>query len=301
MDSARAALVATARDLDGEIVRCYVGVVGERDRGRVFSEQARELGELIRVLERRVAEGVSAEADLRKLEGERARVELDAALAHMRSTRDLASLAALVGWTPTPPLDALDRPAIDSMGLQDVESRLATAIDQRVDVQLAKARLQTAEHLLRFEQARAVPDLQITGGLKRTSGYDTGVLSVTMPVPVFDRNRAALALARGHVTAATLELSQTRRLAEGEIRSTVGAARELVDRQRQADARLVVPATIVKTAARAAFASGAGDLLRLVDAERVYTDARLVVDGLALEVVLAVSDLRLALAEEVLP
>ena len=54
-------------------------------------------------------------------------------------------------------------------------------------------------------------------------------------------------------------------------------------------------------AARAAFTSGAGDLLRLVDAERVYADARLAVNDLTINAVLATIEARLALAEDAIP
>jgi cobalt-zinc-cadmium efflux system outer membrane protein len=300
-DSARAALGTTERELDGEVVQRYLAVVRERDRGRLLAEQAQGLSELVRILERRVAEGVTAEADLRKLETEWARVDTDAALARIRASRELAPLAALVGWTPLPPVDALERPAVRAALATDVNARITAAFDRRHDVRLANARLQAARQTLRFEQARGVPDLNVTGGLKRTSGYDTGVVGVSVAVPFFERNRGAQALARGNVTAAELELEQARRRADGEARAALTAAEELASRHADAEARLVAPATVVRTAARSAFESGAGDLLRLVDAERVYADTRTAVNELSLDAVLASIEVRLALAEDVLP
>ncbi len=301
LDGARASLWATERALDHEIVRRYLAVVRERDRGRTLAEQAEGLAELVRILQRRVAEGVTAEADLRKMETERARVDTDAALARIAAGRELAVLAAVVGWPASPPLDALERPLAVLPAAGDSDAVVAAALERRPDVQIAAARLEALRQNLRFEQARRIPDLNLTGGYKRTAGYDTGVVALVMPIPLFEHNRASIVLANGNVIAAELELDQARRLAAGDARASLAAAAELLRRSADAEARLVDPAGQVRQAARAAFASGAGDLLRLVDAERVYADARIAVADLSIEAVLATIEARLALAEDAIP
>ena len=60
------------------MARRFLAVLRERDRWQTLSEQTVDLGELVRVLERRVAEGMTAEADLRKLQTERVRIDTDA-------------------------------------------------------------------------------------------------------------------------------------------------------------------------------------------------------------------------------
>lgn len=304
--SSRAALFATEQWLDADVARLYLAVIAERERSRVLVEHADGLAEPLRILERRVAEGVTAEADLRKLEVERARVDADAALSRLAAMKTLSILVALVGWTSMPTLDALTMPALSliegaSELVQADEALIAGALDRRPDVRLAAARVETARQTLRFEQARGVPDLNLTGGYKRTTGYDTGVVALVLPIPLFERNRATIALAAGNARAAELELAQTRRQAIGQARAALAAAHELTRRNAVASARLVDPANQVRTAARAAFASGAGDLLRLVDAERVYADARLAVTDLSNQALVSIVEARLALAEDPMP
>lgn len=296
-DAARASLWATERAVDAEVVRRYLTVVRQRDRSRTLAQHTDELAEVVRILERRVAEGVTAEADLRKIETERARVDTDAARARIAAGRELAGLAALVGWASAPPLEALERPTVSA----PTGAAVTAAIERRPDVRLAASRLDASRQSLRFEQSRQVPDLNITGGFKRTAGYDTGVLAVLMPVPLFERNRVNVVLARGNLSAAALELEQARRFAVADVNSAMLAAQELGRRSAEAATHLVQPADIVRRAARAAFTSGAGDLLRLVDAERVYADARLAVEDLSFEALLAAIEARLALAEEAVP
>ena len=61
------------------------------------------------------------------------------------------------------------------------------------------------------------------------------------------------------------------------------------------------PATAVRASTRAAFESGAADMLRVVDAERVYTDAQMVFHTLASEAVVAAVEARIAVGEDPLP
>lgn len=296
-NGARASLWATEKALDAEVARRFLGVIRQRDRAATLSEEAVELAEYVRVLGRRVAEGVTAEADVRKLETEHARVDTAAALARIAAIRELATLSALVGWSPPPALDALERPSLPPTAARDV----ATAVEERPDVRLAASRLEASTRTLSFERARSVPDLNISGGFKRTAGYDTGLLAVLVPIPIFERNRVNVVLAEGNSRAAQLELEQTRLLAAGDVRATQMAAEELIRRSSTAAAQLVEPADVVRRSARAAFVSGAGDLLRLVDAERVYADARLTANELALDAVLAAVEARLARAEDAVP
>lgn len=300
-DGARATMGFVERMLDIEIAQRFLAVVRERDRRRTLTEQAEGLAEIVRILERRVAEGVTAEADLRKIETERTRVETDAVLATIAATRELTALGALAGWTRPPPPEALERPVVELPAGAEADATLLGAVDRRPDVRIAASRLEAARQHLRFEEARAVPDLHVTGGFKRTAGYDTGLVAVLLPVPLFERNRASIALADGNVRAAALELDQTRRIAVGEARAAREAAIELTRRATDAATRLTQPAAVVRAAARAAFTTGAGDLLRLVDAERVWAETRLTVDALAIEALRATIEARLALAEEAVP
>jgi outer membrane protein TolC len=78
-------------------------------------------------------------------------------------------------------------------------------------------------------------------------------------------------------------------------------AQALRARADRAGTALVAPATIVRGAARASFREGTFDALRLVDAERAWTEARRIQLALQLDAVLAALDARVALGLEVMP
>jgi outer membrane protein TolC len=97
-----------------------------------------------------------------------------------------------------------------------------------------------------------------------------------------------------------LELAAVEAQVAVEARTIIDAARILGDRARRIDEDLLKPAEVVRTAARAAFREGAADILNLVDAERVYVDARREALQLKLDAVAAAIQARLVLGEEIL-
>jgi hypothetical protein len=108
-------------------------------------------------------------------------------------------------------------------------------------------------------------------------------------------------VATGELKAAELELSFVRQQAEADIRAAALAVERLTAHAATIERRQVEPAHIVRLAARAAFVEGAGDVLRLVDAERVHAEAWLELNDVRLDAVLAVITLRLSRSEEPLP
>ena len=253
------------------------------------------MAEMVRVLGRRVEVGTTAESDLLKLRTEEARLGTDLLRTEVAAQRALVEITARLNVEAS--LDALVAPALPALPVADD----AAALERRPDVTAAQRAVASAQQALRLEDARGTPDPALNAGFKRTVGYNTGVFTVTMPIPLWDRNRVARILAQGQVTAAELERSAVERRARGEMAATRMAAGRLSERARDVRARLVDPARGARDAARAAFASGALDILRLVDAERVFTDATLVAIDIEIDAIAAAIEARLAAGEDPLP
>jgi cobalt-zinc-cadmium efflux system outer membrane protein len=283
-----------------DVARAYLDTLRLRETARIVGEQRDGLRQIVAALQRRVAEGVAAEADLNKFDVELEQVETAALRVDLDLRFALTALAAGLGFAelapeqlvepgPPPPLDVPS------------ENELEAAIDRRPDVEATRLRLERARRLVELERARGRPDLVVTGGYKRTSAQDTGVAGVLLPLPLADRNDAAVARAESDVRAIGFELDGQRRLARAEAAANVMRAQALGARALRAPTALVAPATVARDAARASFREGAFDALRLVDAERVWTDARRTELSLQLEAVLASIEARLALGREVRP
>jgi outer membrane protein TolC len=296
--------VATARlvrrDAIVDVARTFLQVLLLRDTRAILAEQRAGLADIVRALRERVTEGVAPEADLRKFDAELATVDIESMRLGVALTQAVGLLSARVGLPGlaaedlTPEVADIEVPAVG-------DHEWDMAIERRADVAAAQARHARARNALNLARARGRPDVQVVGGLKRTSGFNTGVAAVLLPVPLTDRNQVAVARESGEVRATALELETIRALARAEGRAAVASAALLRDRVQTTGPRLIEPATIVRDAARAAFREGSFDPLRLVDAERVWTEARRTQVALVAQAALAAIDARLALGLEALP
>ncbi len=283
------------RNLVRDIAQVFLEAVRARDRQQALTTQAADLTEMVRVLDRRVAVGTTAEADLLKLRVEQARTTLEVVRSETAAAQALAELSARLDMAAT--LDTLDTPAPPPVDASDVDAALA----RRPDVILAVRAVDEARESLRLEHARGVPDPSVNAGYKRTVGLDTALVTVSVPLPVFGRNNLARVIAAGELRAAEFERAAAERRARGELLAAREAATRLTAQARDARATLVEPARAARDAARAAFQSGALDVLRLVDAERVHADAVLVAIDLEIDAVAAAIAARLAAGEDPLP
>lgn len=280
--------------LAADVAGTYIAALRAREVKLTLQEQQHGVADLVAILEQRVREGLSAEADLRKFQTEHARLAAAVSRASVTLDAALIRLSMMIGEPVTP--ERLAVPVLAApLGAGSRE------INSRADVLAAQRRVQRAETALALERARGVPDLTVTAGYKRTSGFDTAVAALTMPIGIFDRNRPAIAQAAGELAAARAELRSVTEHAGADAQARWAAALQLADQAARSDADLLTPARIVRAAARAAFAEGRGDVLQLVDAERVYGDAAREALELRLDALHATIQARLASGETPLP
>lgn len=278
-----------------QVISDYLDALRHRERTATHEAQRTDLTEAVRVLDRRVTAGVTAEAELLRMRTELARATVEATRSGIVARRALALLNARTGAET--PLEALSIPSLPALPDAAPDDALA----RRADVLAARQSVDSARQALRFEDARGIPDPAVNAGYKRTAGQNTALMTFTLPLPLFNRNQASRTLALGAVTSAQQELAATERRARGELSASRLVAERLRAHARELQATLVAPALAARDAARAAFASGALDVMRLVDAERVYTDARLVTLDVEIDALAAAIEARLSAGEDPLP
>jgi cobalt-zinc-cadmium efflux system outer membrane protein len=295
---AEAARLRTEQDAQLATMRRYVEAWRGRELVAALEAQAENLGSIVTAMEKRVAEGYAAEADLLRFRAEAARAANHLARARIELARAEAELGFLVGR----PLEGvrLERPEPPAPPPGEPAALAEQALAARPDVAAARARAARARGGLSLERARRYPDLALAGGYKRTAGLDTAVVGLVATVPVFERNGVAVARAEGEARAAELELAATLARARAEAAILVRAARDLQQRLARLDDELVRPAEEARLSALAAFREGASDVLRVVDAERTNTEARREALDLTVEAFLASGRARLAAGLEVL-
>ena len=301
MEGARAVGRQTARELTLQAVRSYLAVLRARESMRWLSEQRGGLQNLVDAMRRRVEEGHAAEADLMKLQTEAAHLDTQIGQARLDLARDVAALGALLPESGAPDPACLREPGVLAPPAGDADELARIAVARHPETRSAHERLARARSLLRLEQARRVPDPNVTVGYKRTAGADTMVAGISVPLPLFDRNTDNVARAAAEERAAALDVEVLTRQLAAEAVALFVAARELVERAERADAELRRPAEVVRNAARSAFREGSADVLRLVDAERVYTEMRREALALQLEAYTRSFEAQLLVSEEDTP
>lgn len=283
-DATRAAtrqdLVMARLDLTRDVRLAFAGAVAAQGVRQLAEERARlaretESSTLVRV-------ETGRDAPLQHSRAEIARRQAEIALAQARREEASArqSLAILMGqpalssgldegWFQrlTPPGAVADVPSADAN---------AASTEDTPEVTRRKADLRRSRADLDLERSLAIPDPTVSAGFRRfrDSGDNAFTVGVSVPIPVFNQNRGAIARARAEVMAAEAELAaerleQERRLtlARGQLAAAFDAASALRDS--------VVPlAERTFADAGEAYRQGKFSYLDVLDAQGALFDAR---------------------------
>ena len=142
-------------------------------------------------------------------------------------------------------------------------------------VLVAEAEREAAARRLELERKRAIPDLTISAGSRHLAIDDKNafVVGVSMPVPLFDRNRGAIAARNAELAAAEARVTAAKLEADANWRSALAQARAAENRL-TASNELESAAGEAYRLARLGYDSGRTPLIELLTVRRALTDAR---------------------------
>ena len=212
------------------------------------------------------------EADLRRVQAEAgmsaAEAELQAATADQAET--LAKLTSLAGSSE--PFTSIET------SLLAVADRLRTPTDELpgspAGVAIALADREAAARRVRVERSKAAPDVTVSVGARRLEGVDGTALvaGVSLPLPLFDRNKGSITAASARLAAAEARLRGARLDAEAERRSA--SAQAFAGQARLASAaQAETAAREGYRLARIGYEGGKTSLLDVLSARRSLTEA----------------------------
>jgi cobalt-zinc-cadmium efflux system outer membrane protein len=299
-DVAVASLALHERTIALETAQAYISALRARALVETLTAHRDGLAALVAGTSLRVEEGYSPEADLLKFRTEAARNDGEIARARLELERSLAALSIVVGSDAPIAAGALAEPAPLAVPAADAPA-IAAAVARHPAVIAAEAARTRSLQLTAAERARRIPDVAVSAGYKRTGGIDTLVAGVALSLPVFDRNAAAVARAAGAERASSADRDAVIRQLSADSASLIRAATDISAQAATAAVELLRPAEEVRNAALAAFREGGTDVLKVIDAERVYTDVRRAAAGLRLDALLTTIEARFALGEEAIP
>jgi cobalt-zinc-cadmium efflux system outer membrane protein len=283
VSGANAGVRAAEADAQAERQRIELDATGafyRMARAQVALAAARDLAawldSVVAYNRARVKEGVAAEADLIRSELERDRANVEATMQEADLARARADLTVFLNEEPDAAflVAAFDAP----LALPDVAPTNRTG-SARPDIRAARERVAAAGSGVTTERTSLIRQLGLTVGTKRSAGTTSLMAGVSMPFPLFDQNRGAIARAAAERDAAGFELAAQERIGRAEIVGSAEAARLLTERAGVlADATrgqgYLARADEARRIALGAYREGAVPLIQVIDAARAWGEAR---------------------------
>lgn len=263
---------ATRRsEFAGEIRRAFHDAVFRQEALRATETWVQRFARVEGMVGKLVRAGEASGYDRHRLARERQAAEARLATGRAEIDRSLARLAALIG--------ASEPPSVAGELLPPALPAIETALDrleQRPDLRALSLAALAADLDGRAAKQARIPDLTAGigprwvesgqgGGISRDNGF---ALTLSIPLPVFDRQQAGRQRAAAEAARARAELRLARTRAEGELRGLHRQAEALRTAASEYRARAVATSPELLRIAEAAYQGGESSLLELLDAYR---------------------------------
>lgn len=194
------------------------------------------LDSLNRVVERLATAGALTRIEARLFRIERATRQAERIASAARLTELRLDLLATLGLMPDAPVTF-----VPAMPIEPVPVEAAALVARNFDIRTAAAEYETAERALQREVRAQYPDLVLGPGFGTDEGDERVLLGLSLPLPLWNRNQAAIAEASANRRLARTKLemvieTQTGALAAARLRFDTAV------RQRQLYESTIVPA-----------------------------------------------------------
>jgi outer membrane protein, heavy metal efflux system len=262
------------RRLAFELRARFVALLEARERLRLARDDLDRYRETVRVSGARAREGEISPAELDKIALEQRGFEREVADAEGDRREAVAELLPLLG------VDAADVEPVGVLGLPeapvDAERLVSDALAHRPDLLAAARAQEAAEAALRLARAERWPNptvgLQYTHSEFQVSGdlADQLGTSVSVPLPIFNRNQGEIARAEAEALIARREVEKLRLTIPQEVRSAVSSYTLARARARRLEDAFLHQAGEARQAAEVSYREGAVSLLEFLEAERTY-------------------------------
>jgi cobalt-zinc-cadmium efflux system outer membrane protein len=280
IDQRRLVVEDALREIVYAVRGAFTDVLREQAEHELSAEMKKRYDETVRLSRARANAGEISEAELRKIELEG--MKYDNALVDSQLELDLARerLSALLGLASAAQLDG---PAVtqEAPRVPPVLGPLATkALQSRPDLLAARKGVVLADAQISAAQHEAYPDIAV--GVSYThsgftvSGDNPNALGLTLslPLPAFDRNQAGLARSR----------LERKRSDNDVVRLELLVGHEVAEAVRRVDRSGILLDTFeggmlsraenALKVAESSYKAGAVSLLELLEAQRTYIETR---------------------------
>ncbi|MCC6650500.1 MAG: TolC family protein [Candidatus Eisenbacteria bacterium] len=276
--------------LIGDVVARFLEALGAERALVVSEEEIHAAEEASATNAHRVASGAAHPVEKRRADVELASLRLERTILKSEAANARARLSAT--WGEAEPRFATLAGSLDSLpALPNLDSLHARALGSPLVARWRQER-EARQRRLDFERARRMPDVTPSLGVRRVEGGDHSLLGgISLPIPLFDRNRGSIEEATAALRQAPLAEAQARlelRVALAERHAELRRERDKIDALR----REVLPeAARAFEEIRSGYERGRFSYLDLLEARRTWLRARREELLTLLDAHLAVADL----------
>lgn len=296
LKAAEARFADARRVLNQGITRAYVEVLLTLANEQILRQSVDALRKEAELAGRRLKAGDISLADKSQIEIAAQRLELEARRAEAASVAARVALDVLVGikepkgdWTPADTLEELiklDLPAPES-----------TRDSIRPDLLAAEATEKKAEAELRLQRALRIPDPTVGIQYEHEPPDQPNTLGfvVSIPLPIWNRNRGGIRAAEVQQEQARIALEKTRAQITADIVTAQADYRAAAERLKIQREEIQPKSAGVLQTVSFAYQNGGASLLDLLLAQRNDNEIRLATAQAAAETAVAVANLNAAL------
>lgn len=203
-----------------------------------------------------------------------ANLQVDAIQAKRELAEARVKLALLWGGDPAalPRLAAPDLPLPRAVN----EAAIAAGLARAPMLQRSVADLDWRTAAARLERTKRYPDVSLIVGQKREGpGRERqGIVGLSVPLPVFDRNQGAIREAERKIDKSRAELTFTQQRLAAEVSQAAIRLNAALDQERVIREEVLPGGQSAFVAARTGFDAGKFNFLEVLDAQRTYFQAQ---------------------------
>jgi cobalt-zinc-cadmium efflux system outer membrane protein len=278
--AAEIALNAARRQVALDAAHAFYRVALTQTTVDVTEENRSRLEQLVSYNRSRVAQGATPEVELIRAQVELDRASTDVALAHVDLARSRAELWPFVSAASPKSTFAILRVAVPGtaattrLPISPLNDLIGRARDRRPDMLAAHARVSAATTETALQRALTVRQVGATFGVKRVEDRNSMIAGISVPVPLFDRNRGEIQRATADLLAAQQELVWIERTVDAAVEGAYETAQRLLAQVGALEPSFLDRAEQANRITVAAYQEGAATLLEVLDSARTLADAR---------------------------
>ena len=282
--AAAATLDSFLRNLKLDAASAFADALALSRSAEQKRESARYLSRLTETQRERFRTGDISHAEMLQTQVEEQQFQNEVLTAQADADNASIGLSAFLGRdgaeTVLIPKGNLEIPTRDF----DLSSLLAEALRNRSDLIALRHTREAAQSNVSVEKANRVPDVDVGGGWTHSTvshnsiapspAFDDIGLTLSFPLPLWNRNRAAIASARFAADQAEIQVEAAELKAEVQIRQAFSAYQSAVEQLRHYQNGILKDADAVVEAKRFSYQHGQTTLLELLDAQRTDNEVR---------------------------